>query len=86
MYMCREYVCRLVLLYDRVLDKIDNNTNINTNVSTLKSHNKSRDRNEDCTMVVMRIANPLLRILSMVLPYQISFVFYWFLTNLLLIY
>ena len=26
---------------------------------------KSRDRNEDCTTVAMRVANPLLRVLSM---------------------
>ena len=31
-----------------------------------KLHNKSRDRNEDCLLVAMRVANPLLRILSMV--------------------
>ena len=30
-----------------------------------KLHNKSRDRNEDCLIVAMRVANPLLRVLSM---------------------
>ena len=32
-----------------------------------KLHNGSRDRNEDCLIVAMRIANPLLHVLSMVL-------------------
>ena len=31
-----------------------------------KLHNRSRDRNEDCLIVAMRVANPLLRVLSMV--------------------
>ena len=31
-----------------------------------KLHDKSRDRNEDCRIVAMRVANPLLRVLSMV--------------------
>ena len=30
-----------------------------------KLHNRSRDRNEDCLIVAMRVANPLLRVLSM---------------------
>ena len=31
-----------------------------------KLHNRSRDRNKDCLIVAMRVANPLLRVLSMV--------------------
>ena len=31
-----------------------------------KLHNRSRDRNEDCLIVAMRVANPLLRVLSMI--------------------
>ena len=31
-----------------------------------KLHNRSCDCNEDCLIVAMRVANPLLRVLSMV--------------------
>ena len=35
-------------------------------IDAQKLHNRSRDRNEDCLIVAMRFANPLLRVLSMV--------------------
>ena len=34
-------------------------------IDAQKLHNRSRDRNEDCLIVAMRVANPLLRVLSM---------------------
>ena len=40
---------------------------ISMTIDAHKLHNRSCDRNEDCLIVAMRVANPLLRVLSMII-------------------
>ena len=39
-------------------------------IDAQKLHNRSRDRNEDCLIVAMRVANPLLRVQKIALSLQ----------------